>query len=230
CSRLDEILSQSGRTREVDDALDLFRDHAQAAFCWKRLLGLMAKHPRTLHDAALELCTAPAILTGRDTLYEAGALIDALAPLIEPWEMERIEKTILDLEPDIGRRLIPLIPVEKLVTQDAKNLRMELEQKDQIIPNVPLVRFRTRTGEYTAEDWLRDKGVDPENPTNRKIRDLTAAVSAATDTRKKPSSSTDLQIAYEAAKSLWSELREATDADDALRESAWATLGQYAGY
>lgn len=225
-SRLDELLKQSGRTPEVDDALDLFRDNAQVAFCWKRLLRLVAEHPNALNDAGVELCAAPAVLSGRDTLYEAGAALSAIAPVITPSQMELIEKTIRDLESEaLRKRLISQIPPAALVTAEAKQLRAALEENNQTLPNDPLVQFHTRHSEYTTEDWLKDKGVDLEKAANKQLRALGAAVSAAIDPPK-----SDLPAAQNAAQTLWSELQETLDADDAIRESAWATLGQYARF
>ncbi len=230
-SRLDEILRQSGRTADVDHALDLLRDEAQVAFCWKRLLGLVAKHPALLRDVGLELCMAPAILLGRDTVYEAGMALGALAQEISPAEMQAIERTILTLESEPYRnRLISQIPTAVLVTPEGKTLRAALEETNQIVQNKPLVQFQTHTGEFTAEDWLKDKGIDLEKAPNKRVRELSAALSTAISSPNAAPSQSDLEAVQYAAAALWAALNDTADAEEAVTESAWCTLGRYARF
>ena len=227
CSRLDEILGQSGRTLEIEQTLDVFRDE-QVAIFWKRLLELVAKHPSQLHDTGVELCTSPVILSGRDTIYEACAALSALASVMTPAEMAQVEQTILALDSeDRRKRLISQIPSALVVTTDAKKLRAELEKIGQVVPNRRLVEFKSYVREYTAEDWLADKGVDLGKPANKRLRELSAVLSASINPTNEPVSAHDLQVAHGAATALWFEIQVKSDADEDVSDTAWITLGHY---
>jgi hypothetical protein len=231
CSCLDEMLGLAGRTKDIEGALDAFRDRAQVALFWKRLLALVAKHPNELREEGVELCASPAILSGRDTLYEVSAALSALAPVMTHGEMERVELTILSLgSEDRRKRLISQIPAIMIVTPDAKDLRAELEIAGQVVPNTPLVTFQTYTHQYTKEDWLKDKGVDLGRPANKKLRELDAALSSAINPINKPVFAGELEAARDAAVTLWSEIEAASDADEHVSESAWVTLGEYSRF
>lgn len=230
-SRLDAILAKSGRTPEVEEALYMFRDQAVVAFCWKRLLRLVAKHAGPLRDVGAELCCAPPILSGRDTIYEAGDVLSALAPLMTPSEMEGVERAILRLEPErLRKRLVSQIPLSALVTREAQRLRTELEQANLIVPNEPVAQFRTYSRQYTTDDWLRDKGVDLEREPNKTIRELSVGVTSAVGARGAPVSDSDPEAAQVAAAALWEALPQAAEADEGVTLSAWITLAEYARF
>ena len=230
-SRLDVILAQSGSTPEIEQALDMFRDQAQVAFCWKRLLRLVAKHPGSLRDVGAELCSAPPILSGRDTIYEAGAALSALAPLMTPLEKQGVERAILSLEPEpLRKRLVSQLALSALVTPEAKRLRTELEQANQIVPNEPLAKFRTYSRQYTTEDWLQDRGVDVEREPNKNIRKLSAAVTSAVGTRGGQGADRDPDAAHVAAASLGEALQRVAEADEEVMVSAWIALAEYARF
>jgi hypothetical protein len=230
-SGLDAILAKSGCTPEIEEALYMFRDQAQVAFCWKRLLRLVAKHPGLLRDVGAELCAAPPILSGRDTLYEAGTALSALASLMTPLEMQAVERAILSLEPErLRKRLVSQIALSALVTPEAKRLRTELEQANQIVPNQPVAQFRTYSREYTTEDWLQDRGVDVEREPNKKIRELSAAVTSAIGTRGGPAADRDPDAAHVAGVALWQALQNVAEADEEVMVSAWLALAEYARF
>jgi hypothetical protein len=230
-TRVEELLSQDGQTEEIAAMLDVFRDYARVAYCWKQLLIIVAKHPAALRDVAIELCIAPPILRGHDTQYEAAEVINALSPTLTPDEMGRLEKAILDITPEyVRRRFLSVLPKDKIITPEAKGERAALEQAKQTVPNTPIMQFHFSTREYSADEWLKDHGVDLELPGNKRMRELDAILSSAITNVAKPVTAEHVEVARQAAASLRSAIEKEQTANDRVKEGAWLSLAQFARF
>ena len=227
-SRLEELVNQSDATEELQTSLDVIRDHARVAVCWKRLLAFMSKHPGHFVEASRELCLARPILMGEDTLYEIGKLLAAIAGTLSLSELESVERFMLSLPSDARKnRLISQIPANLLITAEGKQLIEELLRTDRSFANEPLVSFRMSQREYTNADWLQDRGVDIELPTNRRVRELSANLTNAIDSPDKPIAANVIGAAFIAAKELRNELQTTGGIDGAIQDSAWTNLGKF---
>lgn len=172
----------------LDSLLDVFRDHVRVAFFWKRLLKTAAQFPEVFAPHLFEICIAKPIQKGGDALHELGLFLEAAASKFTPDQLRQIEKTILELPSEATNkdkfkvferqrdRFIARIPRDFLQTQEAKEIRKKMEQKDQVPQNDPLFSFESSVESYSEERFLQDQGVDTTKPENQELQRLFGAL------------------------------------------------------
>ena len=169
----------------LDSLLDVFRDEVWFAFFWRRLLKTASRFPKIFAPHLFELCTAKPILTGHDVIYELGLFLHAVSSEFTPEQRLQIEETILNLRAEdkedresleVRRNLLlAQIPPNLLLTPEARKIRDEMERKNSVPENRPLVTFGPVTwSDYTEEERLQDQGVDTTTPENRELQSFFA--------------------------------------------------------
>lgn len=164
--------------------LDVFRDHVQMAFFWKRLLETGSKSPEFFVPFLFELCIAYPIQVGNETAHDLGLFLKNASSFFTEDQLIKIEKSILAI-PRGGtddehrkylelkrNRLLACIPYELLRLKKSKELIDELNKKEELPANEPLFKVSTGPGEVTDEIWLEHKGVDIGKAENRTLIDL----------------------------------------------------------
>jgi hypothetical protein len=165
--------------KRLNRILELFRDHAEVAFLWRRLLEAGAQHPKAYARRLFGLCLARPILRCSDTVRELGSFIESSASLWTRGEMREVEEAILGLPDgaadsetehleDRRDRLLARIRKERLKTEKGRILRKRLEQSG-VPDNRPLVSMSTHVGEITDERWVRLRGAEPDKPDNSRL-------------------------------------------------------------
>lgn len=166
----------------LDSLLDVFCDHVRVAFFWKRLLKTAAQFPEIFAPHLFEICIAKPIQKGSDVLHELGLFLEAAASKFTPDQLHQIEKTILELPSEAANEddsknleqrrdsLIARIPRELLQTQETKEIREKMEQKDQVPKNDPLFSFKSSIVPYSEEMLLQDQGVDTTKSENQELQ------------------------------------------------------------
>ena len=166
----------------LDSLLDVFRDCVWTAFFWKRLLKAATQFPKIFALRLFELCIAKPIQMGSDTLYELGLFLQAAVPEFTLEQRLQIEKSILGI-PEEGKenhefleyqrdRLLAQIPLHLLLTNEATEIRAEMERENSIPENRPLVSFSpiSWSEPYTAAKQLQEQGVDTATPENQEVQ------------------------------------------------------------
>ena len=165
----------------VDSMLDVFRDEVRFAFFWKRLLKTATRFPKVFAPHLFELCTAKPILMGHDILYELGLFLHAVSSEFTPEQRLQIEETILNLPAEdkedresleVRRNLLlAQIPPNLLLTPEARKIRDEMERKNSVPENRPLVSFSPVSwSDYTEEVQFQDQGVDTTTSENQELQ------------------------------------------------------------
>ena len=179
-----EFIAELARSEDacLDSLLDVFRDEVVVAFFWKRLLKTGSQFPKIFAPRLFELCIAVPIQRHSEALYELCLFLKAAASDFTPNKLLQIEKSILALPSEARdknhrnvlaenrNRLLAQIPVGLLCTDEAKRIREEMEHKDHVPENRPLVSFSTSWGAVTEEKWLQTQGVDTTIPENQALQ------------------------------------------------------------
>ena len=163
----------------LDSLLDVFGDHAEVAFFWKRLLKTATQFPDVFAPRLFELCIAKPIQIGNDVSYDFCTFLEAAAPQFTHEQRLQIEESILGLagegeqnrESHVQRRdqLLGQIPQHLLLTDAAKQIREEMERDDDVPENRPPARPHIWAGPYTDEKWLQGQGVDTATSKNQAL-------------------------------------------------------------
>ena len=177
-----EMYSSGQITRnQVDDALRELAKHSVYAVVWKHLL-----YFGWVHDGFLPLCVkllrTPIILGAVETTVVAGNAIkkvfgsdrydsatrDAIVAAILAVPSSELSSIYKDAR--VARnRLLGCIP-EDLLGAEARAIIEEARVAEGIPENRPMFEIGSvRTASFTNEDWLRDQGVKPEEPENRRL-------------------------------------------------------------
>ena len=171
----------------LESLLDVFRDLGGVAFFWKRLLGTASQFPKILAPHLFELCIAKPILRGNDTRYELGQFLETAACEFNSDQLRRTEESISALPEEATdedsrntlvyrrNRLLERIPENLLITDEAKQIRIEMIREKDIQENQPLVSFEPPTwSTYTEEEHFRRQGIDPTTPENQALQPFSA--------------------------------------------------------
>jgi hypothetical protein len=157
------------------------------AMLWRRLLLIGARSPLTLGAELRELLWQMPVLTCIDTTEPVGQLANAVFARLSPAERTLIEQRILAIPPHAGSeghartlkcdRLLGCLPPEALVTQEAKELRKQMEHSGGPPPNLPLFTIGlVGFSPLTTEDHLQDLGVPVQEPANQHLISLIDAL------------------------------------------------------
>lgn len=159
--------------------LDLFAEHAVVGFAWRRLLVLGSQSPGVLGTRLLELLLTPVILSSRETVREAGVLIEVVAPLLDQDQRLAIESAVVNLADGdeaqeelrwAALRLIARFTPESLQTERGQSLYAEASSEREAIANPPLVEIgEIGTRAFTQEDWLTREGIDVSSNESREV-------------------------------------------------------------
>ncbi|GAB6165939.1 hypothetical protein JCM19992_19390 [Thermostilla marina] len=172
---------EQGARDQVDAILDTFAEHATWAVLWNQLLLAAMEVPQVLAPSLVELLCAPAILEAVETSVTAGRVLEQAYPHLDFSARRRIEEAIMALpggspeENDAERRrrirdrLIGCIRRDLLATQQARNLRDELDAvggppENRLPVKIEGPRF------ISADEHLRSQGVDLDRPENAEFR------------------------------------------------------------
>ena len=238
---IDRLGSSSKKgLRLLDKLLDIFSENVEVAFFWRRLLFVGAKNPKVYSKRLFPLCVAPPIQENDETLRELGKFLEAASPEFSAKQMRQIETTILAIpnresDPQHQRflekrrnRLLGLIPIACLQTQQAKILRHQIEVAGELPPNDPLVRFESSVEPYSEETWLREQGADLEQVENQKVRKLIEPLEKFNSewTNKIPTVESINSI-LPVAKEAFTILLQESGAEQPVLDAAWTKLASY---
>lgn len=220
--------------------LSLFRDHAQVAYLWARLLQTASRYPEIFAVPLLELILNDEILYGDDTVYQLGQFL-AVAPQFYSAEQMRILEEAIVIEPknaDDSRRreilehrqkfLIAQIPTQKLVTKEALEIRKEIEADQKTYENQPLVSYSSYSAPYGEDEWLSEQGINLQSDPNKQMRELCTPLKnfKETWTNKTPTREA-VDIVLPDVRRLYSILIEnVVEAQDQVIDLAWTCLGE----
>ena len=166
----------------LNSVLDVFYDHAEVAFFWKRLLRVATQFPETFAPHLLELFAAKPIQMNDVVFYELCTFLGAAASEFTTEQQLQVEDTILKLpreETDENYReslerrrnqLLVQIPRSLLLTDAAKEIREEMERENSLPQNRSPVHFSTWVEPYTDEKWLQEQGIDTTTPENQEVQ------------------------------------------------------------
>ena len=195
-------LAKSGDS-DLDIMLNIFYQQVCVAFLWKRLLRLASQYPKVFAPRLYELCIAKPILLHLEVSYELGLFLERSFSEFDEEQRCQIEESILALpnEAKNGENdeylemhrnsLIARIPKEFLFTEEAKLIRKEMEQKNDVPENRPPVSFTFRSEEVTEEKWLRDKGIDTTTPENQELQQYSQTLEEFSDEWKRDDPTTE---------------------------------------
>ena len=173
----------------LDLLLDVFRDHAQAAFFWKRLLRTAAQVPEVFAPRLLELFAAKPIQVSNVVFYELCTFLGSAASGLTIEQQLQVENTILKLPEEMPNenyrkfferrrnQLLAQIPTNLLQTDAAKEIRKAMEGENGVLENRPLNSVSALSPEpYTDEKWLQEQDVDTTTPENQKLQHFFGAL------------------------------------------------------
>lgn len=241
-SFIDKLANDEAQNGTLDKLLDELRDHAVAAFFWKRLLESGCRTPRVFAPHLFELCLAKPVLTGNETLQEVGSFIEVAASFFTNDQRLEIEKTIMSLAVDaseenrdqlerLRNRLIARMSAELLQTGAAKSLVQQMEQTNSVPTNDPLfsmnISFGPPPGFSSEEMWMQRQGLNPKRPENQVLLNLTAPLDAFAGRWENDVPGADeVRSILNQAEEAYKTLQASTGADEAVVES---TLTRIAG-
>jgi hypothetical protein len=230
------ILEDMSRILQYDSLLKVFRDHAKAAYFWKRLLLLGSQIPATLGCSLRELASARVIQTGSDTMYEVGVFIAKVAPELRVEERLKLENNLMSITTDnldpedvewyerIRNRLIGQFPRDLLQTQAAIELVKHLGESDQQTDNLPLVTFTEFEGP-TPEEIEAQKQRDLQHLGNVELKRLAAPLERFdSEFLNKIPTSEDLANILPKARELEEALRLVKNADEETQQTKSTVL------
>lgn len=173
-----QALIENHNEPDLERFLDLFAEHALVAFAWRRLLTLGSQQPNSLGMRLEELLVAPEILFARETVREAGLLMEAVLPMLEPHQRLRIEEAIsrfdaggeADYRRSAALRLIARFTEEALQTPQGHALYEQASGEREAVANPPFFsigEMEART--VTREDWLTREGIDVSSDESQEV-------------------------------------------------------------
>ena len=169
----------------LESLLDVFRDNVVVAFFWKKLLLIGSQSPKFFAARLFELCIAKPIQLHSECFYELGLFLKSASSDFNPKQLLQIEESILGYPIDITddedhcnllerqrNKLLAQIPLELLKTKRAKEIHQDMERKNNVPENRPLVSFHTGWESVTEEKLLKEKGIDTHKRENQVILKL----------------------------------------------------------
>jgi hypothetical protein len=225
------------RDMDVAEAIDLIADHASVAFIWRNLLERGASEPGRYGHALQDLLLAEPILAHPETAPEAAAFLHVAEPSLSDEFVGEIEATIVRLaEVGGGRsrhwcmRLLAQLPDARVKTDAARGLRAEALEDADALSNRPLASFSTFSEAFDDEAWLREEGVEPDEPANRRVLAATDGlyefVTKFVNEDTLPTQAVDAAVA--ALEAAMEALHDAPDLPATLLDTSWARIGDAA--
>jgi NACHT domain len=232
-----ELSSSEEGLPKLDSILDIFRDGVWVAFFWRRLLETAARAPKIFAPRLFELCLARPVQLGAETVRELGAFVEAASADFTSEQLHQIEQSFLTIpegendEEHRGAlerrrdRLLARIPAELLKTEEGRNARQAMVEADRVPLNEPLASFTLKSGTYTEEDWLRDRGVDLARPGNQELQSYLAPIGTFTSEWENKTPPADaIRAILLAAQEAYAALNRITDVDEDVFDSAFTRI------
>ena len=154
----------------LDSLLDVFRDHVEVAFFWKRLLKIASQFPDVIAPRLFELCLAIPILMGRDVFYELCNFLKAASLYFTQPQRRQIESSILKLPADRRTQLLAQIPLNLILTDAAREIREEVGQTNSVPENQPPFGYISSSGHYSEEEQYQRQGTATSAPENQELQ------------------------------------------------------------
>jgi hypothetical protein len=238
-SFIDNVALTNERVEDLERILDVFRDFAIAAFFWKRLIESGTRSPEFFAEYLVELCVAPPVLRGLDTSPVIEEFITAAWSNLSELQRLHFENSILTStkapeEDDENlkywkKRMIARIPATLLESKEAKTLRKEMEDKEEVPPPREPRGFTFSSTPLTEEMWLEDEGVDLSKTENNLLlktsAPLTSFSSKWMNEIATPQEITDI---LNIVRNTFALLKESDSADEKILETVWTRLGSCA--
>jgi len=233
-----ETIAKDGQhTKYLDEILDSFSENVSVAFFWKRLLKSASKLPDIFAQRLFDLCIAKPIVTDEDAIYELGLFLESASHAFKSKQLNIIEKTIIELPKTAEDehslkylthrrdRLLARIPKELLKSDEAKNIRRQMEEEKSIPENKPLASFTSWSAPYTYKERFKDQGIDIEEPNIKIIVNYYDPLGKFESEwqNKKPT----IEAIYEILpklQELFAILKETTLDKETVLEEAWTKL------
>jgi hypothetical protein len=219
--------------------LETFARTASFAFLWKRLLECGAQAPEPVGALIWELASAAPILHGTDVRFALGEYLKHVSRQLPEDARARIETAILHI-PDTARkkddpellerrrdRLLGCIPRDALVTNAAITLRAKLGAESSIPPNEPPFQMTSWSRPYTEEEFLRERGAEPEKQENKSLRDLYLPLKTWGE-KGRDASQVDALVPD--ARRLLRALTTSVSADTPVVLAAWTHFAEFAAH
>jgi hypothetical protein len=222
---------------DLADAVDAIAEVAVSAFIWRSLLKLGARDAPKYAPVLRELLAAQPVLSHAETAPEAAAFLSLAARLLSATELEEVEAAIVEVargeDPPArhwAKRLIAQFPDDRVTTEAARELKAEALEDGEARSNRPLVSFSTFSERYAPEDWLRDEGVEPDEPLHRRLLSATDALQnfASQFLNQDTLPGDDVDAAIHALEEVLALLEEHRGLPNALSDMAWARVGDAA--
>ena len=149
-----------GDRRPIDLALGLLIERARMSFWWADLLHLGAGHGELFAHCLYPLCVARPVLRGNATIKQVTDFITAAYPFWTDEQREKVERAAVELGRVDGgddwalerrERLLGQVPVDLLVTEEARRVRTGMAAAGREPTNEPLVRFSFSSCSFDAK-------------------------------------------------------------------------------
>ncbi len=229
-----EAIANAGDVASIEGLLDLFATEVRCAFFWKRLLESGSRVPSIFAGRLFELAVAEPVLKNSETLPALGTFLEAASSYFDSDQRVVVERRVLGLVNGTSddkeaewrthrrNRLLSRLPLELLVTDEAKHIRREFEEQSGLVENHPLVRSESSWGAYSEEQWLRDEGTDPSRQEDKTLLEATKAVEQFSSEWRngRPDAEAVVAIVPE-LRSAFQAVTEITGADEKVRAMAW---------
>ena len=213
-----EGLYAEGHVEQADSLVKLYIAHAEVGFLWKQLMSLAVRLPLMMFDIIYPLITVPEFLSSSEVSYEVRAFIEKISSKLSSNQIENLENVIFSAYSDdndygIQAALSAFAP-GTLQTDRAK----EFMDTRKTIENRRPVETSFSVTPYSTEEWLKDKGVDVENPDVVEITRTVSFLDGFTHQflNSKPSYSESEQY-LNSALDLWSAFEKSNGLNEDLR-------------
>ncbi len=225
-------------TDHLGTALDGFRAHARAAWWWRLLLQIGTRAPQIFAVPLFELAVALPVLSGADTIREAGQFLEAAQRYWSEDQRSAVETAVMalpaqdearaDILTTFRDRLLARLETDLVVTAGALQVRRAMDEADQRPANAPLLEYSFTSEPYTREEWLRDEGADVNRPENQTLMELGRRLEDfnAEWLNRVPSAEASLGSS-ELARSVLQALSD-SGAQSVVRTSAWSAVAAWA--
>lgn len=236
-----ELSQDDTRADERGRLLEIIISKNDLAVIWRRLMIVGTANPNTLGQDIRCLAWANPILICLDTSSVAGEFLAKIFGSLKTHERERIETAVLAIPssmPDEHReaaqrirdRLLGCLPLELIVTDQARGILRELTRRGGPPPNEPPIRFSGVTSvSYGEREHLLEKGIPVDAEPNLRIQKLEESVKEfASKFLNASPGIEDLQRIFPDIQTLLKALK-AADQDGVhpeLRDYAWGYLAQ----
>jgi hypothetical protein len=180
-SYIENLASHPDSEEQRKEIVNVLVQSNYLAVIWRRLLQIGARFPDTFGKDILPLSLAIPVFVCLDTSTAVGDYLKSIFPKMNAEERRRVEEALLSIhqfEENQGlaelvrNRLLGCLEYDDLITDEARNIITQLRSANAIPLNDPPVKFKVRTGTYTEEQFLADRGVPINEEPNRRIRQL----------------------------------------------------------